>query len=97
MGRLPTILIAVADDAGAADLELFAQIGAEGIALEASVTGHKPEQVQAAIARFREAITKMGPRRPPKRREGSDMPIIPRAGGQPGAGEEEPDEPDLPE
>ena len=90
------ILIAVAGDSATADLELLAQIGVEGIVLEPSATGSKPEQVKA-VARFREAITKLGPRKPPKRREGSEMPIIPRAAAQAGEDEGEPDEPDLPE
>ncbi|MHB1005853.1 MAG: hypothetical protein ACYC3S_09450 [Chloroflexota bacterium] len=91
------VLIAVANGVVTSDLELFAQIGAEGIVLETGVTGRKPEQVKAAIGKFRQAITKLGPRKPPKRRARSETPIIPRSAMQAGEGDEEPDEPELPD
>lgn len=84
-----------------ADLENLAELGVEGVLVGPATLGEDPAAVRGVLESFRSEITRLGPRKPPKRRQGQELPLIPRvAPPGSGGGEEEPGipgEPDFPE
>lgn len=89
------VLVSVRDEALAADLEVLAQIGLEGIVLEESLLGASAEGLRAHLATFREAVRNLGPRRAIRRRPGEEVPLLPRVGPT-AMPEQEAGEPGLP-